>query len=329
MTTPAQRAVLAGAYGRSFTSRDRACVSGRTQADANGALSSPTPTRRRSESAATDAAKLFRTNSMVVRMRSASVRAGKHWGRRLGWLGAQLVVIALGVAAGLAVDQWRQRRSDRDVELHYLRGLRADLASDTAEFSAQSRWALERAAVVCRTVDGLGGPGAVPEDTTVLNALSWALNQSLPVVHDGTYQQLISQGALGRISSGEIRDSLQSYHARIAQALTLFAGWEEWRRFLERYSMESLPYAGYRYALSEGRFSPSTKEGADELRSVPSSSSVHGSASFMRSDSRMRNMLQRSCASQRRMSGWDRGLAQRAKALLASVTAEIEHVGKS
>ncbi len=256
-----------------------------------------------------------------------------HWGARIGWLGAQIVVIAMGVSAGLAVDQWRQRRSDREVELQYLRGLQADLAADTAEFSVQSQWALERGTVVCRTVDGLWGLGAVPEDTAVLKALNWALNQSLPVVHDGTYEQLISQGALGRISSGEIRKSLQSYHARIAQDFALFAGWEEWRRILERYAMESLPDAGYRYALIEGAFSPSTKKGRDArtagMLRRPSSSSIHGSASFMRRDRRMLNMLQRSCVTQRRMGGRDAWLARRAKALLASVNAEIEHVGKS
>ncbi len=253
-----------------------------------------------------------------------------HWGPRIGWLGAQLVVIAMGVSAGLAVDQWRQRRSDRDMELHYLRGLQADLALDTAEFSRQSRWDLERSAVVCRTVDGLSGIGPVPEDSTVLKALSWALNQSMPVVHDGTYQQLISQGALGRISSSEIRDSLQTYHARIAQALALFGGWEEWRRLLERYAMESLPSAGYRYAVSEGRFSPSAKarDSGGDLPPPPSLTSLEPAASFIRRDARMVNMLQRSCMSQLRMSGWNRHIAQRAQALLTFINAGITRLGQ-
>ena len=58
--------------------------------------------------------------------------------RSIRWIG-EFVVIVLGVLVALGVDDWRQYRTDRELEQHLLDRLATDLAADATDLAvAQS-----------------------------------------------------------------------------------------------------------------------------------------------------------------------------------------------
>ena len=67
---------------------------------------------------------------------------------RVRFAAAQFIVIVAGVLVALAVDEWRQSRQDRDLELLYASRLRLDLQRDTSRFGDFERSVLATKAAV-------------------------------------------------------------------------------------------------------------------------------------------------------------------------------------
>ena len=77
-------------------------------------------------------------------------------GRLLG----EFVIVVVGVLAALWVDDWREARSDRELETHLLEGLRSDLTRDSADIASAMIVAEARAAGADELLLLLGDPDA-------------------------------------------------------------------------------------------------------------------------------------------------------------------------
>jgi hypothetical protein len=65
--------------------------------------------------------------------------------RRARWV-AEFIMIVVGVLSAFAVNDWSEERADRNLEIHYLTGIRNDLERDTADSMGAIRAAQGRAA---------------------------------------------------------------------------------------------------------------------------------------------------------------------------------------
>ncbi len=249
---------------------------------------------------------------------------------RVGWLAAEFVVVALGVAMGLAVDEWRQGRDDAEMELRYLRGLHDDLAADTAEIARLVGWTREREEAIEDALASLTGSAPMPQDPVeALTAVGFALNQRPWNVQDATFRQLLAQGDLGRISSPDLRQRLIAYHYRADGTRALAERWEGWREALERLAMQVLPVQAYRYIVGVGRFSPSAEPFAEELALRPSETVAARATAALRSDSELLNLPERSRVNHGRPAGLGGSAVEAAGGLLEEVGGEIVRLGGS
>jgi hypothetical protein len=230
----------------------------------------------------------------------------------------------MGVASGLAVDEWRDGRRDALEERRYLDGLRADLAADTVAYGRSSELAGARGVAISSGLDRLDGPAMSPEEVpVVLDDLSFALNQNYPTPRTDTYEQLLAQGGLGQIGSPALRAELTAYYADVARRQVLYDGWEEWRRALEIRAMEVLPTKGYDYMVSNGRSNPSSQPIREERVRSASEQDFGRTLAAIQSDDMIRSLFVRSRVTHGRLSGTTRNQLERAKRLLTSVEAEL------
>jgi len=250
-----------------------------------------------------------------------------HRTGRLGWLAAEFAMVVLGVVVGLAVDQWRQGRVDADLELEYLRGLRGDLMADTTLVAREVRSAAERRETIESALASLGGRGPFPADTLrILRTLGWALNMGLPTTQNDTYEQLLAQGALGRLDP-ELGAALGAYYTRLSRQENLFETWDEWRALLERHVMEVLPSGGVRFVLAVGTFSPAEPPTRGELEKTPSPEVLRRSIAILRSDDELLNLPERSSITHRRIGSVGQLWVDQATELLGLVDTEIARLG--
>jgi hypothetical protein len=154
--------------------------------------------------------------------------------RRGRWLG-EFVVIVLGVLVALAVDDWAQHRSDRNVESDLLERLREDLVADAADLAlAQSQvarrlWLFEELERALRD----GTPPSPPPDSLLnldrISPLLEAAGRSDPFedwhapleapllalrgypefdISDDSYREMLATGALRTLRHGELRSAI-------------------------------------------------------------------------------------------------------------------------
>lgn len=80
--------------------------------------------------------------------------------RRGGRWAAEFILIVIGVLAALAVDDWRQRRTDRALEQHLLTGIAADVSRDLQDIRSGIGGAKARLAGTDELLAMLGEPDA-------------------------------------------------------------------------------------------------------------------------------------------------------------------------
>ena len=78
---------------------------------------------------------------------------------RFSWTG-EFVIVVVGVLAALWVDDWREARSDRALEIHLLEGIRSDLTRDSFDIASAMQVAEARAAGADELLVLLGDPDA-------------------------------------------------------------------------------------------------------------------------------------------------------------------------
>jgi hypothetical protein len=131
----------------------------------------------------------------------------QHWRRLL----AEFLVIAIGVMAALAVDNWNDARKDRIAEREYLAGIAADLRT-TAEDLARSRTAATDNQAALQLLIGVVEGGEPPAAEQLVEALIRSTYLGLPRVSEITFQELVSTGSLRLISDTEFKRRLAEYY---------------------------------------------------------------------------------------------------------------------
>ena len=143
--------------------------------------------------------------------------------RSLAWrrLGAEFVVIVVGVLVALAVDQWRDGLSDRELGAFYLSALERDLRADSSGLEADA----ERARLVQRSAAQLDSALAGLRVLTDSGTLSLALGHNVidPPYSTGTILDLTSSGNSHLIEDAELRGRLLDYSSYTERSMTWLA----------------------------------------------------------------------------------------------------------
>lgn len=165
-----------------------------------------------------------------------AVSEPRSWQRLL----SEFVVIVVGVLVALAVDEWRDTRSDRALERQYLDRLQGDLAQTRIRLDTIR---LQLAGAV-RNADFvepyLWGRTRLPGDTSTVVAALYRASRSLaPDLANSlprtTFLELQSTGRIGLIRSIPIRTAVQEYYTEVnSTAVNLALLPPDYRDFIRR-----------------------------------------------------------------------------------------------
>lgn len=152
----------------------------------------------------------------------------------------EFTVIVVGVLVALAVDQWAEDRSERELERSYLARLVEDLERDRANYDAwltmleEKEESLERVARFLRSAPASASDAeAVLRD--IANGTNFAWNVA-PLAGRATFDDLRGTGNLGLLESGAVRHNLVRYYYSVEAAE-------------RRIDARSTDYPGISYAL--------------------------------------------------------------------------------
>lgn len=218
-----------------------------------------------------------------------------------GWLAAEFVIIVLGVMTAFTADQWNQNRQDEVTEIGYLERLKANLESDTTMFARAIAVNGVSEGVIVAFLDVVDGREPFPADHIDFVA---GLNGGLSANFDGprrdSYNELINQGDLGRLSSFMVREELADYYGMTA---ALSAGqvveWEETTRRVELLLIERLPAGTYRWVQGTANISGIAVRSNMDFE--PTLDQARALLSLVRADAEFRNLLFRHGQIQSRM----------------------------
>lgn len=125
----------------------------------------------------------------------------------------EVLIVVVGIFAGLQVDSWNESRKDRGKEREYLVRLQGDIDRDTellADSVGQSgRWA-----------DGIIYAWRALVDTTLvdddpcrfISGIQRASFNFFPVLYDHTFSEIVSSGHLQLIRSSKLKNELSRYY---------------------------------------------------------------------------------------------------------------------
>ncbi len=135
--------------------------------------------------------------------------------RRWTLLGAELVLLVIGILIALAIDDWVADTEDRKAERIYLELLVRDLNLMSAELNEQINYEGKISKLAARVYDRIhdGNPNEQSEDIgTMLSTLAVRRTVRLD---SATYEDLISTGNLGLIQNRDLRDQIVQYFSNI------------------------------------------------------------------------------------------------------------------
>lgn len=243
--------------------------------------------------------------------------------KRLGWLAAEFLVVVLGVAVGLAVDSWRDNRTDLDLEVSYLERLRDDLESDTAMLARVQVQDSLRSGMVLSFLDVVDGVAPFPDDhVTALEGLTASLMASFDLPRRDTYDELINQADLRRVRSRAVREELAEYHgtARTYEGAQ-FEEWKEAAARVESLLVERLDPDIYRWVQAASSPYLIADRAAPHFEPIPQR--VRSMVEKVRRDAEVRNLLYRQSQVQRRLSFTHGQWLASARALLETLNEEL------
>jgi len=136
-------------------------------------------------------------------------------------MGAEFLVIVIGVLVALAVDEWSSSVQERELEREYLQSLAIDLGEDSTAYAAALAPNVEEALTALRTIVPVArGIGGMPSDTVEFLRLMRESTFSVTQFEERrtTFEELLATGNLSLIRSAELRASIVSYyeHARLS-----------------------------------------------------------------------------------------------------------------
>jgi len=140
--------------------------------------------------------------------------------RRQDWtaVAIELMVVVLGILIALQVDQWAQRRQERDLERTYLLRLKEDLQIEYARATDAEGWARERLEAVEVLTRIASNPAMAASDPA---AVPWAIEsvswRSFPKMSAFVYNELQSTGHMRLIRSVALRRELAEHYAHFTR----------------------------------------------------------------------------------------------------------------
>jgi hypothetical protein len=125
----------------------------------------------------------------------------------------EVLIVVVGIFAGLQVDAWNESRKDRVRERAYLTRLQGDIVRD-AELLRRS---IDRSN---RWVDGIVYAWQALDDASLISdgpckfvfGIQRASFNFFPVLYDQTFVEVVSSGHLGLIRNNELKDNLSRYY---------------------------------------------------------------------------------------------------------------------
>jgi len=133
-------------------------------------------------------------------------------------MGAEFLVIVVGVLVALAVDEWSNSVQERELEREYLQSLSRDLAEDSAAYAGALAPNVEEALAALREIVSVArGFEAMPIDTVAFVRLMWESRFSVTQFEERrtTFEELLATGNLSLIRSAELRASIVSYYEQV------------------------------------------------------------------------------------------------------------------
>ena len=135
---------------------------------------------------------------------------------RYDWrkLSLELIVIFLGITAGLLVNDWQLARQDARLEQQYLAGFLQDVSRDIADLEQQNQTDTEWLA---RVKPGLL---AIRNSTLTLDNANAIVKDMVAIsraeLSAGTYEAVINSGNLGIIRDYALQKQIVDYQAQLA-----------------------------------------------------------------------------------------------------------------
>jgi hypothetical protein len=155
----------------------------------------------------------------------------------------EVVLIAIGVFAALAVDQWNGNRADRRLEIDYLARIHRDIQSDV-EMSGTWISYIDRKVNFLRTL-------AEEESLTIdssnaeeyWNNFNLSMLYGLPARRSATFDEMVSTGRLALIQDTALRDAIAYYYAEYQAWVDVLT--DDAPREYSRLATEIIPYDTY------------------------------------------------------------------------------------
>lgn len=138
-------------------------------------------------------------------------------------MGAELLVIVVGVLVALAVDEWSGSLEERELEGEYLQSLAIDLGEDSTAYASALVPNLEEAlTALSKILPVAHGADAMPSDTVGFLRLMWESTFSVTQFEERrtTFEELLATGNLSLIRSAELRASVVSYYEQARLSTT-------------------------------------------------------------------------------------------------------------
>jgi len=129
----------------------------------------------------------------------------------------ELIVVVLGILIALQVDQWTQRRQERELEQTYLLRLKEDLQIEYSRATDAESWARDRLTAV-KALNRLSSDPdrAASDPSAILWAIETASWRSFPRNNAFVYNELQNTGHMRLIRSVALRRQLADHYAKLA-----------------------------------------------------------------------------------------------------------------
>lgn len=133
---------------------------------------------------------------------------------RLGRLGAELVVVVLGVMIALAADNWRQGLEEQGIERRYVERLTEEVRQTIEAVVARKESLIPVAASAYELAASMEGEAPPLSDDAFLEALFRAtqIGFSRQEFTDVTYRELVASGNLALLRDPELREGVVEFY---------------------------------------------------------------------------------------------------------------------
>lgn len=133
---------------------------------------------------------------------------------RTNWFkyGFETIAVVVGILAAFALDNWNEDRKQEILEIQYLNGLKADLASDTVYYArriADSEQVIQDNNQHIRLMYQI--QESLEEVKNLLSLANW--NSEQLTTQNSSYIDLTNSGSLGMISNPVLRDLIINYYS--------------------------------------------------------------------------------------------------------------------